>query len=236
MAKTTTCAFCGKEVTTGFLKGDAMILSVGFHEVICCPHCYNQYMMKVDRIKKRLSVKLNNYAAATKTRKLESRFVANAIMLYLQEEAEQAARCGLIENYTDMIYYAVDSQRGYFAIREFEMGRDISTSQTVRNIKKAEDVGNVWFSKNDITRIEYATTFVGDVLDLFSTAYTFEIRLNDEKQITYKPCIARATFVGKGLFPHNQKKNAKKKCEEMLLMLKEAIGADVPVVYVKRFV
>ena len=235
MAKTTTCAFCGKEVTTGFFGGNAMTLTVGLNDAICCEHCYDRYQAEVSRIKDRLKVKLNNYVTATKTRKLDSQFVANAILQYLAEEKEQIARCGTISDYQDMVYFAVNREKGYFAIREFELGAgDLSAGESLRNIKKAEKVGDVWFSKEDVTRMEYATTFVGNVMNLFSTAYTFEIRLNDEKNITYKPCIARMTFVGKGLFPHNQKKNAVEKCREMLMMLKDAIGSDVPVVYVKR--
>lgn len=234
MAKTTTCAFCGKEVTTGIFGGDAMTLTVDFHDAICCQDCYEQYRKDVNRIKKRLKVKLENYVIATGNRKLDSKFVADVILRYLAEEKEQIARCGTISNATDMGYYVVDREKGYFAMREFERGSDITTGQTVRNMKRAEDVGEVWFSKEDVTRMEYTTTLAGDILNLFSTAYTFEIRFNDEKNITYKPCITRLTFVGKGFFPHNQKQNAKDQCAAVLKNLKDIIGADVPVVYVKH--
>lgn len=236
MAKTTNCAFCGKELTTGFFKGDALDLYVGFDSATCCEHCYDQYQKDIKRIEKRLKVKIDNYKQATKTKKLDSRQVADLIRTYLAQEQEQIARCGKIDEYTDLGFFAIDEEKGLFAIREFELGSDMSAHQMIKSLKKAEDVGEVWFSKDDITRLEYRTTFVGESLGLFATAYSFEIRLNDEKVITYKPAITRAAFVGKGLFPHSQKKKAKLHCAEMLEVLKSAIGSDLPVVEVKKFV
>lgn len=235
MAKTTTCAFCGKELTTGFFKGDDFDLYVGYDRATCCESCHEQYQGEAKRVEKRLKIKLDNYKAATKTKKLSGEQLAQMLKTYLAEEAEQIARCGKIDTYTDLGYFVIDEQRKYFAIREFELGSDITAGQMVKSLKKAEETGDVWFSKDDITRMEYRTTFVGESLGLFATAYSFEIRLNDEKVITYKPCITRAAFVGKGLFPHNQKKKAKQQCEGMLVLLKETIGADIPVKEVKKF-
>lgn len=236
MAKTTTCAFCGKELTTGFFKGDAFSVSVGSHTAVCCEHCHDQYSKDLTRIEKRLKIKLNNYAAANRTRKLDSSFVADAIRRYLEEEKEQIARCGTITDATDLGYFVVDEEKGYFAIREFEFGRDATTGETLRNMKRAEEVGDVWFCKDDITHLEYATTLVGHSVGLFATAYTFQIRLNNEKVVTYKPCITRATFLGKGLFPHSQRKRAIEQCAAALTLLKDTIGAEIPVTSVKRLV
>ena len=233
MAKQTHCAFCGKELTTGFFSGDATSILIGTHTVICCEHCLEQYSQKIQTHKNRLKIKLNNYQRATKTRKLDSDFIGTAIMRYLAEEEEQIARCGKISQYTDLGYFAVEESKGFFAVREFELGGE-TTGEMIRNMKKAEDVGDVWFSKDDITCMEYATTTFGHSLSLFSSAFTFEIRLNNEKDITYKPCITRATFKGTGLFPHNHRKDAQRQCAAMLILLKDAIGADVPVVSVKR--
>lgn len=236
MAKTTKCAFCGKELTTGFWNGDAQSVYVGFEQAICCEECREKYEKAVKAAEKRLKIKIANYKTATKTKKLTSEQVAGMIKKYLAEEAEQIARCGKITRYTDLGYFVVDEERKLFAIREFELGSDLSAGQMIKSMKKSEDAGEVWFSAEDITRMEYRTTFVGESLGLFATAFSFEIRLNDEKVITYKPCISRAAFVGKGLFPHSQKKKAKEQCRGMLLLLKETIGADVAVSEVKKFV
>lgn len=150
--------------------------------------------------------------------------------------SRQIARCGKIDTYTDLGYFVVNEENKCFAIREFELGSDVTAGQMVKSLKKSEETGDVWFSKDDVTRLEYRTTFVGESLGLFSSAYSFEIRLNGEKVITYKPCITKAAFIGKGLFPHSQKKKAKEQCRGLLVLLKETIGADLPVVEVKKFV
>lgn len=236
MAKTTTCAFCGKELTTGFFKGDALDLYVGYDQATCCDSCYEQYKDEIKRVEKRLKIKIANYKTATKNKKLTSQQVADMVKTYLAEEKEQIARCGKIDTYTDLGYFVVNEENKCFAIREFELGSDVTAGQMVKSLKKSEETGDVWFSKDDVTRLEYRTTFVGESLGLFSSAYSFEIRLNDEKVITYKPCITKAAFIGKGLFPHSQKKKAKDQCAGLLVLLKETIGADLPVVEVKKFV
>ena len=62
MAKTTTCAFCGKELTTGFFKGTAIPLEFADCEFMdCCEQCLDRYDEIVGRYKKLFTVKLENY-------------------------------------------------------------------------------------------------------------------------------------------------------------------------------
>lgn len=235
MAKTTNCVFCGKEMTTGFFKGDSSWISLGDEIVDCCEDCRAKYAQNAKRVEKRFGVKLENYKKATKKKPTPSALV-NFFLRYLDEEAEQLARCGEITTKEDAGYFALDTDKQYFAVREFPLGTDTTSGQMSKSITKAEDVGKVWFSKEDITKLEYRTTFIGNSTGLFSTAYSFEVRFNDEKEMTYKPCIARMTFVGTGLFPHTQKKKAKQMCAGALTLLKVRIGSDIPVTEVKRFV
>ena len=74
MAKTTHCAFCGKEITTGFFSGDANAVYIKYDRADCCEECYEKYHSEAKRVEKRLKVKLDNYKAATKSKKLDSLF------------------------------------------------------------------------------------------------------------------------------------------------------------------
>ena len=233
MAKTTHCSICGKEITTGFFSGEDYTLTVGNENITCCHDCYEQYQPEAKRIRKRFEVKLNNYKKATKQKLTEAK-VLQMFLTYLAEEKEQISRCGSIDKSISGVYFKWD-EKEYFAIREYDLGTEYSAKQMVKNSKKAEDVGDVWFSKDDITKLEYRTTLVGDSLGLFSTAFSFEIRLNDDKVLTYKPCISKMFFIGTGLFPHNQRKKAREQCRIYLEALKRAIGSDLPVVEVKKF-
>lgn len=234
MAKTMNCQFCGKELTSGFFKGDDRYLDIaGIKSIVCCEDCFNKYIEDVNRVGKRFAIKFENYKKATKN-KVDEETLKKMFLHYLEEEKEQIARCGTGSSYANAGYFACDDN-GLFAVREFELGSDASAKQMVKSGKKAEDVGEVRFSKDDITRLEYRTSFVGDSLGMFVSAYSFEVRFNDEKVITYKPCITRMSFVGKGLFPHSQKKKAKQQCAAALEIFKKAIGSELPVVEVKKF-
>lgn len=234
MAKTTHCAFCGKELTSGFFSGDAFSLEVGGVAFVdCCQECHDKYAKESKRIQKRFSVKIANYKRAAK-QKVDSKTLVEFFLRYLAEEKEQLNRCGTGPSKANAGYFACD-ENGLFAINEFELGADVSAKQMVKTSKKAEDVGEVRFSKDDISKLEYRTTMVGDSLNFFSTAYSFEIRLNDEKVFTYKPCITKMFFVGTGLFPHTQKKKAKEQCAAVLRVFQQTIGSNIPIVEVKKF-
>jgi hypothetical protein len=234
MAKTTHCAFCGKELTSGFFSGDACSLDVGGVALVdCCQECHDKYAKESKRVHKRFSVKIANYKKATK-QKVDSKTLVDFFLRYLAEEKEQIARCGTGSSKANAGYFACEED-GTFAITEFELGADVSAKQMIKSGKKAMDTGEVRFNKDDITKLEYRTTMVGDSLSLFSTAFSFEVRLNDEKVFTYKPCITKMFFVGTGLFPHTQKKKAKEQCAAVMRIFQKAIGSNIPIVEVKKF-
>lgn len=234
MAKTTHCAFCGKELTSGFFSGDAYSLEIGGVAFVdCCQKCYEKYEEESARIRKRFSIKIANYKKATK-QKVDNKTLVDFFLRYLAEEKTQIARCGTGSPKANAGYFTCEDD-GTFAITEFELGADVSAKQMAKSGKKAENVGEVRFNKDDITKLEYRTTMVGDSLNLFSTAFSFEIRLNDEKVFTYKPCITKMFFVGTGLFPHTQKRKAKEQCAAVLRVFQQAIGSNIPIVEVKKF-
>ena len=70
MAKTTNCAFCGKELTKGFFTGDVTTLDVGLMQNIeCCEECCEKYKKIAKHVKKRFGVKCETLKKKTKKKK-----------------------------------------------------------------------------------------------------------------------------------------------------------------------
>jgi hypothetical protein len=125
-----------------------------------------------------------------------------------------------------------------FAVRETRTGfvnSDVSAKDMIKSLEAAGDVDSYLVSRNDIDRIEYRQVGIGEPLGLFNIAYSFEIRLNDEKVITYKPCITRTALLGKGFCGIYNKISARKQMEKLLKEFKEHIGSDLPIVRVRKF-
>ena len=228
MAKTTHCIFCGKEMTSGFFSGTAnSIYLTDVDSVECCDDCCEKYANEAKRIKKRFTTKIENCKASTK-KKIDSLTLAAAFVRYLNEEKEQIERCGKIGERLDGGSFSFDKSRKHFAVHEYQLGNTVSTKSKIKNLNTSSDVGEVWFSKDDITKLEYRITDgFGTSVGFFSTIYEFDVRFNDEKNITYKPCITKMYFKGSGLFPHSQKKKAKLQCAQELEMLKKLIGSEL---------
>jgi hypothetical protein len=236
MAKVTHCNFCNKELTTGFFGGTAnSIYLTDVDSVVCCDECREKYKQEAKRVKKRFITKVDNCKASSK-KKMDETTLAKAFLRYLAEEKEQIERCGLITDSIPCGFFGYDEQRAYFAVREYRQGDEVFTKKKIKNINAASEIGEVWFCKDDVTRLEYrVTSGFGESTGLFSSVFEFDVRLNDEKNVTYKPCITKMYFMGKGLFPHSQKKKAKLQCAKELEVLKNLIGSELTVTEVKKF-
>lgn len=234
MAKTVNCVFCGKEMTRGMFSGDAASLELSKHTLVdCCDECRAKYEKEAKRIRKRFTIKVENWQKSTR-KKMDHQTMAQNFLLYLQQEQEQLARCGRIETAESAGYFLWDGKQ-HFAVRETELDFDVLYHEFKKTDKHYEDVEPVWFSKEDITCLQYRTQKVGRSMGLFTSAYSFEVRLNDEKEFSFKPAITKMSFAGTGLFPHTQRKKAKAMCEAALVALAIAIGSDISVEYVKKF-
>ena len=231
MAKTKACQFCGKEITTGFFKGTERLLDLGSGKYIsCCEDCYNKYEEDANRVKERLGIKINNYDYSSKEA-LSDADKVKAFLHYLEEEKEYASK----EGYTpDSLGFFVLNDKCEFTASEYEVNFSGSKKQLEKDLMHKMEYPNAWFNKDDITKLEYryagsyyASTEFGEDI------YAFEVRLNDEKEITYKPCILRFAITAKGFTGGIRKEKAKAICAEMLGELKNAIGSDLSVVEVK---
>lgn len=233
MAKTKACQFCGKEITTGFFKGTERLLDIGSGNYIsCCEDCYNKYQEDANRVKERLGTKLENYNFSSDKVLGEGEKV-RAFLHYLEEEKEYAAK----EGYTpDSLGFFVLNDKGEFTASEYELNFSGSKKQFEKDLLHRLNSPNAWFNKDHIAKLEfcYAGNYYAST-EFGQDVYAFQIRLNDEKEITYKPCVLRFAIATKGFTGGIRKQKAKEKCVEMLNELKNAIGSDLPVVEVKKF-
>lgn len=235
MAKIANCVFCNKEVTKGFFNGNSQSLEVGSSSLICCTDCYNKYKMASKARKRRFALKFETLKKTTRKRYTEKE-IAKMYLTYIEEEEKQKAKCG--DEVADMFqsFYNYNFN-GYFSVREFGKGflnEDRFADEMIKSLDKASETDCCCFDKNDITKIEYARVGNGDIVDMFHKAYSFAIRLNDEKIMTYKPCITRTATVGKGFFAFGYKKSAEKVLIEELNEFKRIIGSDLPIVKVGK--
>lgn len=233
MAKTKPCAFCGTEVKMGLLSEDW----VDFDGIIpCCKECREKYKDSLEYHQDRFKAKLINYKRATKT-KPSNHDLANMFLSYLEEEKIYAQKSKNIKlNRTDGCFCY--SKNGAFAVREYAQGwlnSDITSGDMLKTLLQSEEWNSYPFTKDDITKIEFARVGSGSSTGSFKTVYSYEIRLNDQSVITYKPCITRTASLGTGIFGFLRKKSADRDTEQLLLNFRQFIGSDLPVVKVKKF-
>lgn len=236
MAKVTNCGFCGKEITSGFFKGDAAYLDVGLHTLSCCEECYKKYETIYEQHKERFEVKLENLKKS-KNGKISSTDLAKMLVQYIDEakQYEESSREKSVDLFTTFFGHNSNGEQ-HFSVKEFRKGwlsSDITAKDMAKSISASCDESYVFFDKNDITKIEYAKIGIGDPLGLFTVAYSFTIRLNNESIMTYRPCITRAASLGHG-FLFGYRRSAEKKLIKVLNEFKKTIGSDLPIVKVRK--
>lgn len=236
MAKTVHCVFCGKEMTTGFFNGTAEELEIAeLAYVPCCSVCKDTLAETAKEELERFGTKLNNYRRST-GKKPKGAELGQLYCTYLQERTHFGSiPCGDVAGFNRFYWVTED---GFFAVRETKTGfvnSDVDAKDMIKSLEAAGDVNSYLFSRDDITCIEYRQVGIGEPLGLFNIAYSFEIRLNDEKVMTYKPCITRTALLGKGFCGIYNKISARKQMEKLLGEFKAHIGSDLPIVRVRKF-
>lgn len=234
MAKEKHCVFCDKQLEGGFFSSKVKTLEVGHSKMLlCCPECYAKYEMLSADFNKRFGAKLTN-AKRKSGKKMSDKEVAQAYAAYVQQYAAHPAvdvEPGLLVAGCFII-----GENGYFSVKEHSnafVKSDVSARDMLRTARKATKGEQIWFTKDDISKIEYFQNGSGDFVGLFHKAYSFSIRLNDETVITYKPAITRASALGGG-FMFGYKANARKKLEADLMTFRTLIGSDLPIRYVRK--
>lgn len=234
MSKVTNCAFCGKQITKGFLSGDATELTLSLDVAItCCEECEKKYSNELYYDHERFAKKIYNYQKKAKV-KLTDRQIAHYFLKYTNDINKHNEKMAFEATPEFYAFYNYD-EKGRFSVEEFQLGfrtRDIKIyDMALSKMENVTAIDNV-FDKNDITKIAYRRKRLGDICGLFSAAYTYDIILNDETVFTYKPCVTRYATIGYGL-PYLWFFSADKKVKKALAQFKETIGSDLPIERVK---
>lgn len=230
--KVSTCAFCGAPITTGMFGGSSWDVNVGLETMHLCINCYNQINPYIEKNKKRLEHKIENMRKSTRAR-LSGEDVANLVKQYMQEEQYYTTRYGTVKSLERNGFFRHNGY-GLFSVAEAPLDGvyswDTMTESNQRNVYEEDR----WFSREDITCIEYCcTTKMGITSEDMPTYYSFDIRLNDQRYFTYRPCICNVCIQGDGLF------NGRRKAEDQLLYMlegfKRVIGSDLPIIKHDKF-
>ncbi len=238
MAKTLNCAFCAKQIEKKFFGGNTQTILIGTRTVDCCDECYKKYTALLKGEQKRLETKLTNYTYSTKDKLKSDETVAQMIKNYVDEKNHYLSTREDAVPTLSNVFYAFSGNK--FWIEEFGLdmaNSSVTNRQLLKARKQAENLkstNTTYFTKDDITKIEYRIRSCY-MLGMFGRVCVVEIRLNDQKQITYKPTIARAVFSFTKILPFGDKKKACRLAEEMLNEFKINIGSDLPIVKVKKF-
>ena len=234
MAKIVNCSICGKEMTKRFLGSDVKRLNVGDQEIDCCPECYAKYVAAMEQHAKRFGAKLRNYKLATRQKKLPDAQIGHMYAVYRQEAdcfchvSQPRTICNLsggifISN--ERSFSATEFSNDYFH-------KDLSVYDMASWVGKKKIEDGLWFTKDDISKIEFARNGRGMFNGLFDMLFSYTIRLNDESIIGYRPAVSR--MVVKVKFPYFARRRAEKKIIAHLELFKQTIGSELPIVRTQR--
>ena len=258
MAKTVNCVFCGKEMATGFLGifgSESKNLELGTVSLPCCPECYAKYHEFASKEGSRIATKLENMCYDGKIRLKPITFskpdIAKLFLMYLEDSKNYATS----ESYNGLFLLlepTKDSPANTFLASEdlilggktckelSEKSRNLLADEVrlglaadAMGVAYSEVMGKPWaFSGEDISCIEYACgmeNILGDIIALEIT-----VKLNNFRQMTYKPCIIRGYITYKSSI-FNQKKYRDAQINAALTALRTAMGAEhLPIVEVKE--
>lgn len=230
MAKMTKCAICGKEIKKGFFSEESETLSFTLDvSITCCKECEETFRDAEVFDHERFGRKIYNYQKNTK-RKLTDAEIGHMFLQYTSDMQNHILKTDC-DRYVGFCGFCYCDEDGNFAVKEHQLGfrsRDIGIIDMV--VSKANNMlcHDVFFDKNDITKIAYRRKKLGDPRGPFGAAYSYDIILNDENTFTYKPGMSRASTIGHGL-PFLWFFSADKKIRKMLEEFKQAIGSDLPI-------
>ena len=234
MAKMVKCKFCGKEMKDSFFSSDVFYLSMGEDvSVHCCEDCYKQYGLGSKDEEKRFKAKVANYKKSNGKRKLtDAEQEALYITYYNEMKAYEAKNAGVTLN--DLGYFKANED-GFFSIAEFALGSVIFSKEIANAIDKVTDEAIGVFDRTDISCLEYRLTdkLGTDTGKAMTTAYVFEVLLNDPRVMTYKPCVTYVVATGTAFLPHKRKEQAEESVISALNVLKKTTGAMAQIVKIK---
>lgn len=204
MMKTTTCAFCGQELRKGN-GGNKKELYLGFTTLDCCPHCHQKYSEFVEKDNYRFESKMKNvYHTAGKIANLAKMLTREEIVTNFLRYYEESKSYDL--NRTFNFFLPVEDVpvsriTFYLASRETYFNIPVQQQTVLDEVKeennrllgarlRAEDYipAPAWpFGPEDISCLEYTYSTVEE--DEVFREISLQVKFNDSRQITYRPCV-----------------------------------------------
>ena len=233
MNKTVTCAFCGKEMTNGFMKKESRALDVGVGvSVDCCPDCCTPEREAMTLMYHDVfSDKLDNCAWAHRKLVFKKEESVKMYLPFCEERFALDKKYIGIQPTQQGDFYRYDNQ-GHFTWREQKISFIASDKNKVLSVQ-LNQVGGSVFSKEDISCIRFCVSNRKE-LKPFVQNYTVEICVNDMHTVSGKPQFTRTEIIVKGM-PFTAKKRATAAAQKLLEQFRQDIGSNLPVEAVKSF-
>ncbi len=235
MAKTIKCEICGREVTTGFFKGEAMRLEFADCEYIdCCPECYERYKAVEKAYRPMFTAKLANYTWQTRN-KLNPQQKKAAYLSFIAGAQAKMAQIGA-QTPTGQGKFYIYNENGVFGWSERRvdfLGSDISSKDKLKALKKNLECDAFLFTKEDVSCLRYRLGH-NKPLGLFKEAYSVEICINPQEDLSFRPTFGKTVVVVSGLF--GKKKKARREMQQWMELFRSHIGCThLPIEEVKKF-
>ncbi len=213
MAKKINCCFCGSE-------SEIHGLHLGDRYILCCENCFEKHKREAKKVGDRFAIKLQNIEKRTKT-KFDDKQIADMFLLYCEER-----ECQKNQHFVDSFNKDISEVyfRKFFKANEARLNGEVNMYGEEFNISNKDDISEIVFTRHGHGIFESIT----------NKRYTFLVRFNDEKVMTYKPCIVRYDFIGKG-FLFGYYESAKKQLYYALNTLQKEIGSDLYIVEQEGF-
>jgi len=246
MAKVKYCAFCGKEMKTGFLGiignevGHLTLGAESFEVCLDCATKYNLFMFN-DRhpssYTDRFNMKLANAMRGRKEKPSKDE-IKKLFLDYYNEGLQYAEKSKnekifgntkTVSGLSAMLNTLFDySENGFFTVMEGELGEAfyLPLKDVYAKIRSAERKHSVGFTKDDISCIEYHVGKIEE--DDMGLGYAvLELKLNDYKELSFKPAFIRTVISTDSKNPKKVRENAQFEVENF----REKIGAtDISIV------
>ena len=217
MKKTTTCAFCGKELKTGILGQGvpAKNLPLEVSDLKCCPHCYQKYIDFVQQDSNRFSKKLENiFYHEEMIYDLERLLTPEEIAAYFVTYYEESKAYDLNRRFSGFFSQECEETGpiSFTLLAEeteyLDTMTPIELTSYCTDIIRNENVfalncaargevytGNApWpFRAEDISCLEY--TFSDEEISEDAAFVKIMVKFNDSRQMTYKPCVLQGILL-----------------------------------------
>ena len=238
MAKRKICPICGKEYTDSFFgksEGGTLSIEGGLmeapsHYISCCAECAARYKMDTLVHGPRFCQKVANLKKARRCR-IDDRMLIRLFDAYVAEakahpiyDGPEPDGCGS---------FCFITPDGRFSLCETLKGAtELTDQQLVQNVSITSRFSHVeCFTKDDVTKLEYRKV-TSRLLTPFAAVVTYDIRLNDEREMTFRPCIVRVYIHSYGLFAGVA---CKRKMRRQMEVFRERTGITIPPRTVDRF-